>query len=174
MTDIPDVSADGSTLHEREERAAHLKERIYVTFAALAIIMGMLDHHLEPGQAMRTLGVTILGLLVAVFVADVISLVVVHERPLTRREWRVALRTSFGAVGSLALPFVFLGLAALGVWSTDAALRASEIALIAALAGIGWIAIRKLQLRWWQRLFAITAEAAVGAAVVGLQVLAHG
>jgi hypothetical protein len=82
-------------------------------------------------------------------------------------------RTSFGAVGSIGLPLIFLGLAALDVWSAETALRASEIALIAALVGIGWAAIRKLELRWWQRVLALGGEAAIGLAVVGLQVLAH-
>jgi hypothetical protein len=39
---------------------------------------------------------------------------------------------------------------------------------------IGWVAVRRLELRWWQRLLALGAEAVLGLAVVGLQVLAHG
>ncbi|PZQ89134.1 MAG: hypothetical protein DI534_10255 [Leifsonia xyli] len=165
-TETPDLEA-------RHARAAHLKERIYVTFAALAVVIGLLLKDAEAAEAIRVLGVTIGGLLAAVFVADVLSHLVVHERPLTAAEWRLALLTSFGAVGSLALPFLFLGLAVLGVWSAEVALRASEVALIAALVGIGWLAVRRLRLRWWQRLFALGGEAVIGLAVVGLQVLAH-
>ncbi|MBN9139266.1 MAG: hypothetical protein J0H23_00405 [Micrococcales bacterium] len=170
MTD----SARDPGLASREERAAHLKERIYVAFAALAVVLGLQRHHAEAGEAMLTLAVTILGLLLAVFTADVVAHIVVHERMMSPREFRVALRTSFGAVGSLAAPFVFLGLAALGVWSTDAALLASSIALVGALVVIGWAAVRRLRLNWWQRLVALGAEALLGIVVVSLQLLAHG
>lgn len=170
---MADAAAD-SDLARRQERAAHLKERIYVAFAALAVTLGLQRHHAEAPEAMITLAVTILGLLLAVFTADVVAHIVVHEHLMTRREFRVALLTSFGAVGSLAAPFAFLAVAALGVWSADAALRASAIALVAALIVIGWAAVRRLGLTWWQRLIALGAEALLGVAVVSLQLLAHG
>lgn len=158
----------------REQRAAHLKERIYVTFAALAVVLGLLSHHVGIGEAAATLGVTILGLLLAVFTADIAAHLVVHARWMTQPELRHAVRTSFGAMGSLIAPFAFLGIAALGVWDAHTALLASAIALIGALVVIGWVAVRRLELRWWQRLLALGAEAVLGLAVVGLQVLAHG
>ncbi|QNO37336.1 hypothetical protein H4J02_13030 [Protaetiibacter sp. SSC-01] len=163
-----------TALDDRHERAAHLKERIYVAFAALAVVLGLQRHHAEALEAILTLAVTILGLLLAVFTADLVAHIVVHERMLTRRELRVAAFTSFGAVGSLAAPGLFLVLALLGVWSTDAALRASAIALVAALVVVGWVAVRRLELTWWQRLVVLGAEAVLGVAVVGLQLIAHG
>jgi hypothetical protein len=38
---------------------------------------------------------------------------------------------------------------------------------------IGWAAVRKIPLKWWQRLIALAAEAALALGVVGLQLLAH-
>jgi hypothetical protein len=162
------------TLETREVRAAHLKERIYVAFASLAVVLGLQRHHASAGEAILTLVVTILGLLLAVFVADVAAHIVVHERTMSRDELSVAVRTSFGAIGSLGAPLLFLGLAYAGVWSTDTALTASAIALVAALVVIGWAAVRRLRLAWWQRLIALGAEALLGIAVVSLQLLAHG
>lgn len=161
-------------LQTREVRAARLKERIYVTFVALAVVLALRAQDADAGKAIATLAVTVLGTLLAVFVADFTSHFVVHERGLTRGELRVALLSSFGALTSLVLPFVFLLLALLGVWTTDGALLASNIALLVSLVVSGWVAVRKLRLSWWQRLFALGGEALLGLAVVGLQVLAHG
>jgi len=72
------------------------------------MVLGLHRHHAEALEAILALAVTILGLLLAVFTADLVAHIVVHERMLTRRELRVAAFTSFGAVGSLAAPGLFL------------------------------------------------------------------
>lgn len=160
---------------ERAARAAHLKERIYLTFAALAVVITLSTHgHVTAGEAATTLIVTVMGTLLAVFTADLISHLVVHERLFTRPELSHALASSFGALSTVVLPFIFLGFAGLGAWETDAALRASAIALLVSLIVIGWIAVRRMPLTFLQRLIALGAEAALGLAVIGLQVLAHG
>lgn len=160
---------------ERELRAERLKERIYLTFAALAVTLALGSHgHVEPLAALQTLAVTVFGTLLAIFTADIVSHLVVHERMLDRTELRRALQTSFGALGAVALPFVFLILAAADVWSLEAALRGSTIALVTALVVIGFAAVRRVRLAWWQRVIALGAEALLGLAVIGLQLLAHG
>ena len=160
---------------DRSGRAALLKERIYVTFAALAVVLTLISHGAETaGEAAITLGVTVLGTLLAVFTADVISHIVVHERMLTRAEAAHTVRSTFGAIAAVIAPFVFLGLAGLGVWSATVALTASAIALLASLVLIGYVAVRRIPLTWYQRLVALGAEAVLGLAVIGLQLLAHG
>jgi len=160
---------------ERSARADHLKERIYLTFAALAVVITLSTHgHVSAGEAATTLIVTVMGTLLAVFTADVISHIVVHGRLFTRPELRHAIGSSFGALSTVALPFVFLGFAALGVWEVGSALRASAIALLVSLIVIGWVAVRRIPLAWYQRIVALGAEAVLGLAVIGLQVLAHG
>lgn len=161
-------------IEERRERAAVLKERIYLTFTALAVVLALQAHPPEYAlEAFLTLLVTVLGVLLAVFLADMIADVVVHERIPTRDEVRHALRVSFGAIGALALPFLFLGLASFGVWPLLGALRASAIALVVALVVIGLLAIRRVPLTPGQRLIALGAEAVLGLATIGLQLLAH-
>ena len=143
-------------------------------FAALAVVLALGAHgEAEPAAALITLTVTVFGTLLAVFTADIVSHLVVHERLFTVAELRHAIASSFGALGSVILPFVFLALAATEVWSLEAALRGSAIALIVALVVIGWIAARRVALTWWQRLIVLGAEAALGLAVIGLQLLAH-
>jgi hypothetical protein len=160
---------------ERSARAAHLKERIYLTFAALAVVITLSTHgHVTAGEAATTLIVTVMGTLLAVFTADLISHIVAHGRLFTPPELRHAVGASFGALSTVALPFMFLGFAALGSWHVESALRASAIALLVSLVVIGWVAVRRIPLTWYQRIVALGAEAVLGLAVIGLQVLAHG
>ncbi|WP_144717673.1 hypothetical protein [Agrococcus jejuensis] len=159
----------------REERAAVLKERIYLTFAALAVVLALAGHgHPTAGEALTTLGVTLAGTVLAVFTADVVSHIVVHESLPSRAEMRHIVGTLVGALGGVAVPFVFLGLSAAGAWEPDRALHASAVALIVALIVIGWLAVRRARITWWQRLVVLGAEAVLGLAVIGLQLVAHG
>lgn len=159
----------------REVRAAHLKERIYVTFTALAVVLAMRGHHVGSAwEALVTLAVTVAGTLLAIFVADVVSHIVVHERVMTRAEIGHAFAVSTGSFGVLVIPAIMLGLAGLDLWPVERALRVTSIVLIATLVVIGWIAVRRVWLRWWQRLLVLGAEGALGVAVVALELLAHG
>ncbi|WP_203136424.1 hypothetical protein [Microbacterium sp. JZ31] len=158
-----------------QERAERLKERIYLTFTALAVVITLDSHgHPTPGEAMATLAVTSAATLLAVFVADLVSHLVVHGEIHTRAELRRAAAVSLGAIGAVALPFVFLALAVFDVWTLSHALRGAKAALIVALVAIGWLAVRRTRASWWQKLFVLGAEAGLGLAVIGLELLAHG
>lgn len=160
-----------------EHRAEALKERVYVTFTSLAVVLALQSHSgelLTSGEAAATLSITVVGTLLAVFVADVVSHLAVHATAPTGAELRRMTGVSFGAFGAVVLPLIFIGFAALDAWSIDAALRASTIALTVTLIAIGFLAVRRVKMAWWQRLIALGAEFAVGAAVVGLELLAHG
>lgn len=159
---------------ERRKRAGRLKERIYISFTALAVVITLASHgHVSAGEAAVTLLVTVVGTLLAVFAADMISHIVVHGSLFTGEELREAVGTSFGALFGVALPFILLGLAALGWWEVQTALYASAVALLAALVIIGWVAVRRVPLTWYQRLIVLGGEAALGLAVIGLKLLAH-
>ncbi|WP_460783054.1 hypothetical protein [Microbacterium tumbae] len=159
----------------RAARAEALKERIYLTFTALAVLITMGSHgRPTAGEVALTLFITAAGMLLAILVADIVSHLVVHETFMTRTELRHAVSVSLGAFTALVTPFLFLGLAGLRVWSVETAVRAGVIALVATLVLIGWIAIRRVPLTWWQRIVALAGEAALGLAVVGLELLAHG
>lgn len=159
-------------VEDRRIRAERLKERIYLTFAALAVVLALNLHESQAVKALLTVIVTVVGATLALFVADLLSHLVVHERMVHPGELRHAAATSFGAATIVVLPVVFLLLAVFDVWSTDAALTASAYALIASLVVIGLAATRKVPMTWWQRLLALGAEAVLGLIVIGLQVLA--
>ncbi|SDU77843.1 hypothetical protein [Jiangella alkaliphila] len=155
------------------QRADILKERIYITFTALAVVLALRAHAVSAGEAALSLVVVVVGTVLAVFVADVVSHIAVHESLPLRDEMRHMARVSFGALGSLVLPTVFIGLAVADVWEIEAALRAASIALVAALAAIGYLAVRRVRLPTWQRVIVLFAEVALGLLVIGLELLAH-
>lgn len=159
-----------------QHRAEALKERVYVTFTGLAVVLALQSHAetLTAGEAASTLAITVVGTLLAVFVADLVSHLAVHAKTPTRPELSHMARTSFGAFGAIILPLIFIGVAAVGRWSVGTSLRASTIALITALVLIGYLAVRRVEMAWWKKLIALGAEFALGLAVVALELLAHG
>lgn len=157
-----------------EERADRLKERVYVTFAALAVVLTLRSHgDVTAGVAATTLLITVGGTLLAVLLADVVSHIAVHAALPTAAEARHMVAVCTGALGVLVLPMIFVGVAASGSWTVDGALRASTIALVASLGVVGWLAVRRVALPGWQKLLVLVAEVALGVAVVGLELLAH-
>lgn len=112
----PEVDAEAL-----DRRAERLKERVYVTFAALAVVMTMRGHVTGSGAAARTLVITVGGTLLAVLVADLVSHVVVHQELPHRTEIRHFLQVTRSGLGPVVLPLVFLGLSGLGVWELDGA-----------------------------------------------------
>jgi hypothetical protein len=158
-----------------EERADRLKERVYVTFAALAVVLTLRSHgDVTAGVAATTLLITVGGTVLAVLLADMVSHIAVHAALPSPAEARHMVAVCTGALGVLALPMIFVGLAATGSWTVDGALRASTIALVASLGVVGWLAVRRVSLPGWQKLLVLAAEVALGVAVVSLELLAHG
>ncbi|MGW4466213.1 hypothetical protein [Micromonospora sp. NPDC004704] len=157
-----------------QERAERLKERVYITFTALAVVLALRSHGATAAEAGVTLLIAVTGTLLAVFVADVVSHIAVHAALPARHELNRMLRVSFGALGALVVPFVFIGLAIADRWPVTSALRAATIALVTALVVIGYLAVRRVRLPVWQKLVVLFAEFVLGAAVVGLELLAHG
>lgn len=161
----------------KHHRAEALKERVYVTFTALAVVLALQSHleeTLTAGQAAVTLAITVIGTLVAVFVADLISHLAVHEKTPTRQELLRMAQVSFGAFAAVVLPLIFIGLAGLGWWGITTALQAATATLVLTLVLIGYLAIRRIHMAWWKRLTAVAAEFLLGLAVIGLELIAHG
>lgn len=160
---------------DREVRADLLKERIYVTFTALALLIALDSHgHITALNALTTLLITVAATLLAVFVADVLAHMTVAERPLTRAEVQRALKVTLGSIGAIFLPVVVLLLAHVGVLEVETSLRIAIGALLVALVLFGFLAVRKARMAWWRRLIALAALGLVGLAVIALELLAHG
>jgi len=173
---LPAAGAGARSEDLLEGRAENLKERIYITFTALAVVLALWADrdHITPGQAEATIFITVFGTLLAVLTADLVSHLVVHATLPTRTEFRHMLRVSLGALTAVVLPLVFVGLAGAKVWSVTIALQASAIALLAALGVVGYVAVRRVPLPRWQRVLVLLAEGLLGVVVIVLDLLAHG
>lgn len=167
---------DEVTEEEPEQRAERLKERVYVTFTGLAVVLALRGHaeEVHAGEAAGTLAITVIGTLLAVLVADFVSHLAVHAELPTRREFRHLLAVTADGAAAIVLPLIFMALAAIDAWPVEQALRASTVALIATLVAVGYLAVRRARIPARQKLVVLLAEAALGALVVGLELLAHG
>lgn len=161
---------------DREQRAERLKERIYVTFTSLAVVLAMLTHahDLTPGAAATTLLVAVVATLLAVFVADFVSHTVVHAAVPTASQLRHMVGVSSSALAVIVVPLILLGLAGLDVMEVERALRISSTVLVVTLGIVGWLAVRRVKLAGWLKLVLLAAEVLLGFAVIGLELLAHG
>src|SRR4029453_19177946 len=109
--------------HARKERAESLKERVYITFTAIAVVIALRSHDATAERAVVTLLITVIGALLAVFVADVVSHIAVHTALPAGAEVRRMARVTFGASTILIVPLFALVLAVVGVWRVEVGLR---------------------------------------------------
>ncbi|WP_419702876.1 hypothetical protein [Promicromonospora sp. NFX87] len=161
---------------ERERLSEQLRERVYVTFAMLAVILTLLGHtqDLTVGVAAGSLTITAVGTVTAAWLAELIAHLAAHGRFPGRSHLAAITRTSADALLTLVLPLVSLAAAGLGWWTLDVALRIGVGALIATLVLITWLGIRRTRLSWPARLLALGVLAVLALGVVGLKLLAHG
>lgn len=160
----------------RIRRAASLKERIYVAFTALAVIIALRAHdaHPDAGLALATLAITVAATVCAVYVADLLSHMVVHSRVPERAEHRHMVTGTLGAATVALPPLVCIGLAALGLYDGSTGLLAAMLITTATLVAIGLLAVRRLAVPRMQRIMILAGEAVLAVGVIALELLSHG
>jgi hypothetical protein len=175
MIGVDDAYTGPQTIADPQavERAEKLKERVYVTFTAIAVVLALAAHEVSPGRALVVLVITLLGTVVAVFFADVVSHLAVHAQLPDAHERRHMMRVSFGAFAVVLPPIAFLLLAQWDIWSTETALRASSYALLLTLIAISYVAVHRITLPLWQKLLVLFGEFVLGSLVIVLELLAH-
>jgi hypothetical protein len=164
-----------ATETERREAGDRLRERIYVTFTALAILMAMNAHgeHLDPGTVLWTLVISVVGVLLAGLASDFVSHMIAHNTLPSARELRHMLAVASRALGVIVVPVLAL-LAAMAGWiEIRAAMITSIVALIVSLAVVGRIAVSRIHLPWWKELIVLAGITLLGVLVVFLEQLAH-
>ncbi|MFC8800702.1 hypothetical protein ACFT2C_23470 [Promicromonospora sp. NPDC057138] len=168
---------DLSTLSEdeREHFAEQLRERVYVTFAALAVILTLLTHAhgLGAGAAAASLTITAVGTVAAAWLAEFIAHLAAHGGFPDRAKVRAMTATSRGALLTIVVPLLALAAAGRGWWEVTAALRVGVGALILSLVLIAWLGIRRTKLPWLARILALGLLAVLAVGVVALKLLAH-
>lgn len=156
-------------------RAERLKERVYVTFTVLAVVLTLRTHasELSAGEAALTLLVTVVATLLAVFVADFVSHLAVHAALPTAGQLRHMLSVSVGSLGVIGVPMLLLLASGLGLLRMETALTAITVTLIVTLAVVGYLAVRRVKLPLLIKLLVLAVVVALGFAVVGLELFAH-
>lgn len=168
-------STAASDTDVRTHRAAALKEHIYVAFTALAVIITLRVHDAHPSTtgAFSTLVVAVAATVCAVYLADLLSHMVVHAHLPARHEHRRMVASTLGA-GAVAMPPLgCIALAGTGIYGTSTGLLAAMVVTIATLTAIGVLAVRRLDLPRGHRGAVLGAEALVGVVVLALGLLAH-
>jgi len=162
-------------LPEAEARSEALKERIYVTFTALAVTIATEREadHATVGTAALTLLLTVVGTLLAVSVAEYIAQMVRDGEVPDRRDVGHILYVAFSSLGALPAPLAILGLSALGVLDLAAALRIIAIVLVATLVLVTLVAVRRLRVAFGVKLLVLAGVAALGILVLAVELAVH-
>ncbi|WP_341267415.1 hypothetical protein [Gordonia malaquae] len=158
------------------EKVGYLKERVYVAFTGLAIVVALYTgdvHHRTPGQSFATLMLGVLGVTSAAFASDVITHLAVHKHFPDVRTLGVIARTTLGALSSLVLPALLILAAAWDAIEIETALLVAGGIYVAELALIVWLSVRSAAISWQQRAAAMLILVGIGVAVLAIQVLAH-
>ncbi|WP_240484259.1 hypothetical protein [Pseudarthrobacter sulfonivorans] len=148
---------------------------MYVTFTVLAVTIAFerdAEHATVAGAAL-TLLLTVLGTLLAVFVADVIAHMVRDSSLPSRAELAHLIYVSFGSLGVIIAPMVILGLSTLGVIGVPPALRVIAVTLVATLVIIALFAVRRLRVKPWLKILVLAIMAALGLAVLAIELAIH-
>ena len=162
----------GDDAHQRSEA---LKERIYVTFTALAVIIVLerdAEHATVSGAALALL-LAVFGTLLAVFVADIIAHMVRESSLPSRTEIGHLAYVSFGSMTVLVVPMAILGLSALEVIELVPALRAISVTLAATLVVVALFAVHRLQVTLGSKILALAIVTALGLAVLATELAVH-
>lgn len=164
-----------ATEEERRQAGDRLRERIYVTFTTLAILMATNAHGdaLDSPGILWTLVVSVVGVLLAGLASDLVSHMIAHSTLPSVREFRHMVAVSSRALGVLVIPLISIGLAVFDVIEDRTGLVIAIVALIASLAVIARIAVSRTGLSGWRQFAVLLAIVALGALVVFLESLAH-
>ena len=157
------------------QRAASLKERVYIIFTSLAVVLALRGHADEttPAAAAATLSIVVIGSLLGILVADLLSHLTVHSKLPSGEELHHMLAVSVDGLGVLVGPLLLLAAAGLGFLSTAVALGWAVVVLVVSLAVVGFLAIRRLDIPLHHKAAIMLAEVVLSLLVIGLELLAH-
>lgn len=160
--------------HERIHRAHTIRERVYLTLAALAVVIGALSNdHATSVEVAITLALTVVGMLLALFIAEIIERFVEFETLPTRAQVLEMLSVAYGSLGAVAVPFALLATADLRNKEIHSALGWSIVWLVASLVVTSYLAVRKLSVTPLQRSIVLGIEAILALLVLVIKLLAH-
>jgi hypothetical protein len=153
----------------------YLKERIYVTFIGLAVLLALSGHgDTDPIAAVASLVIAAVGAGLAGLISEIVAHLAVKGSLPDAAEMRFLVRVSAGALATVILPVVILLVAVTGVITVQLALTIAVWVMAITLGAIGYIAVFRADLAWWKKLAVFGGLLLFGLIVVGVQLLAHG
>ena len=157
-----------------QQRSEALKERIYITFTALAVTIAYeRDAHPTTGGAALTLLATVLGTLLAMFVASVVAHLVMDNALPSRNQLAHLIYVSLGSSGVVLAPIAILGISAAGWIDVATALRAIATALALTLVAVTLLAVRTTRLEPRLKALSVAIIAALGLAALAMELAVH-
>jgi hypothetical protein len=159
-----------------EHAVALLRERVYGAVGCLATLAALVRYTtVETSAWVRLVDLLVAtgGLWAASMLADWVAHLGVHRSVPRGRGALRMLQASGQIVAAAVLPLLTLIAAGAGLLSTYTAMWVAMWILVAELGVIALLAVRRAQLRLWQKLLTIAALAGVGALVVGIKMLTH-
>jgi hypothetical protein len=175
------TEAPGATVGEGPEEpsaehvAAVLRERIYgsITFlSTLLVLAGALETSTSAWDPAIDLAVTAAGLWAASVFAEYFTALAARNRE-EGRAFRMHLRATGQILEAAVLPLLVLVAAGFGLLSVSWAVWVAIWVLVASMAVIALLAVRRAGLPWWKGLLLILALVVLALVVVGVKSLAH-
>ncbi len=159
-----------------EHVVAALRERLYGAISCLATLAALARYtDADTNAWYRVLDVAVAagGLWAAALLAEFVArLSVAGAAPRGRAAWSM-LAASGQIMQAAAAPALILALAGFGVMDTATAVWIAMWFLVAEMALIAYLAVRRAGLLWWQQLLAVLLLTAAGAVVVAVKMIAH-
>ena len=159
-----------------EQLVPYLKERIYVSFIGLAVLLALTTHaaETEPLTAVTSLLIAAVGAGSAGLASEIIAHLGVHGHLPKAAEFGHLVRVSSGALATVVLPVLVLLLAVAGWLPVETALVVAIAVMALTLGAVGYLAVFRSTLRWWTKLAVFFALLVFGLVVILVQLLAHG
>lgn len=166
---------DDALAEARREAGDRLRERIYATFTALAVLVALSSHAepFEPLSSVVTLIVSVVGVVLAGLASDLIAHMIAYDSLPTRHGFLQTLTVAARALTVLAAPVVVLLISVAGVIPERVAVTIALLFLIVSLAVIVMIAVQSTGLSVGKRVLVLAGIVLLGVAVVLLEQLAH-
>jgi hypothetical protein len=167
--------SDASEEPSAEHVAAVLRERVYgsITFlSTLLVLAGSLEPSTSRWEPALTLAVTAAGLWAASVFAEYFAALAARSHEEGRAS-RMHLRATGQILEAAVLPLLLLVAAGLGLLPVGVAAWAAIWVLVASMAFIALLAVRRAGLPWWKGLVLILALVVLALLVVGVKSLAH-
>ncbi|MCS5736155.1 hypothetical protein [Herbiconiux daphne] len=163
-------------LGDPTEVKPRVRERIYVTFTGLAVLLAFGVHvdDTDPWTVAIALLIGVIGAVLAGFFADVIAELAVDGRLPSAKAMARYIGVSASGLATAVVPLGFLVAAGIGLLDLGIAIFVAITTMAFGLGVIAFAAVARARLPWWAKLAVFVGELVFAAVVIVVKLLAHG